>query len=104
MAHLALAWIAKKPSTSTVILGASRPEQVLDNLKALDVIPKLTPDIEEKIEAILGNRPDPDVSSRVCACRNVRGRTHRGVCPGDVRKARVGQAVEDALLRWFRRF
>jgi len=55
--HLALAWIARNPNTSTVILGASRPEQVLDNLKALDVIPKLTPEILEKIEAVLGNKP-----------------------------------------------
>jgi aryl-alcohol dehydrogenase-like predicted oxidoreductase len=55
--HLALAWVAKNPNTSTVILGASKPEQVLDNLKALDVIPKLTPEIMDKIEAILENQP-----------------------------------------------
>ena len=62
VAHLALAWIAQQPQTSTVILGASRPEQVLDNLKALEVIPKLTPVILEKIEKILGNAPDKLVS------------------------------------------
>ncbi|KAG2153619.1 NADP-dependent oxidoreductase domain-containing protein [Suillus bovinus] len=55
--HLALAWVAKNPNTSTVILGASKPEQVLDNLKALDVIPKLTPEIMDRIEAILENQP-----------------------------------------------
>ncbi|KAF9235392.1 NADP-dependent oxidoreductase domain-containing protein [Melanogaster broomeanus] len=55
--HLALAWVAKNPNTSTVILGASKPEQVLDNLKALDVIPKLTPEIVDKIEEILQNKP-----------------------------------------------
>ncbi|OAX38953.1 Aldo/keto reductase [Rhizopogon vinicolor AM-OR11-026] len=55
--HLALAWVAKNPNTSTVILGASKPEQVLDNLKALDVIPKLTPEIMDKIEIILENQP-----------------------------------------------
>lgn len=54
---LALAWIAKNPNTSTVILGASKPQQVIDNLKALEVLPKLTPDIMEKIEKILGNKP-----------------------------------------------
>ncbi|KAG8219205.1 NADP-dependent oxidoreductase domain-containing protein [Butyriboletus roseoflavus] len=59
MSHLALAWIAKNPNTSTVILGASKPEQVLDNLKALDVIPKLTPEVLDKIEAILDNKPAP---------------------------------------------
>jgi len=57
--QLALAWVAKNPNTSTVIFGASRPEQVIDNLKALDVIPKLTPEIMEKIEHILGNKPGP---------------------------------------------
>ncbi|KAG1730666.1 NADP-dependent oxidoreductase domain-containing protein [Suillus paluster] len=57
--HLALAWIAKNPNTSTVILGASKPEQVVDNLKALDVIPKLTPEILDKIETILQNKPAP---------------------------------------------
>lgn len=62
MTHLALAWIAKNPNTSTVILGASKPEQVVDNLKALEVIPKLTPEILDKIEAILNNKPTPTVS------------------------------------------
>lgn len=60
-AQLALAWVARVPSTSTVILGATKPEQVLDNLKALEVIPKLTPEILDKIEAVLGNKPEPVV-------------------------------------------
>ncbi|CCM05366.1 uncharacterized protein FIBRA_07581 [Fibroporia radiculosa] len=59
VAHLALAWIAVNPNTSTVILGASRPEQVVENLKALEVIPKLTPAVLEKIEEILQNKPAP---------------------------------------------
>ena len=59
VSHLALAWVARNPNTSTVILGASKPEQVLDNLKALEVIPKLTPEVLEKIEKILGNKPAP---------------------------------------------
>jgi aryl-alcohol dehydrogenase-like predicted oxidoreductase len=54
---LALAWVALQPHTSTVILGASKPEQLLDNLKALEVLPKLTPAILEKIEKILDNKP-----------------------------------------------
>ncbi|KAI0800609.1 voltage-gated potassium channel beta-2 subunit [Fomes fomentarius] len=57
--HLALAWLVVNPNTSTVILGASKPEQVVDNLKALDVVPKLTPEILEKIEKILDNAPAP---------------------------------------------
>jgi len=56
-AQLALAWVARQPTTSTVILGASKPEQVIDNLKAIEVVPKLTPEILEKIEKILDNKP-----------------------------------------------
>lgn len=52
--------MAKQPNTSTVILGASRPEQVVDNLKALEVIPKLTPEVLEKIEKILENKPEKE--------------------------------------------
>ncbi|KZT67448.1 Aldo/keto reductase [Daedalea quercina L-15889] len=59
VSHLALAWIARNPNTSTVILGASKPEQIVDNLKALEVIPKLTPAIVEKVEGILNNKPAP---------------------------------------------
>lgn len=58
---MALAWVARNPNTSTVILGATSPEQVLDNLKAIDIIPKLTPEILEKIEAIVQNKPAPPV-------------------------------------------
>lgn len=58
---LALAWVAKNPNTSTVILGASSPQQILDNLKALEVLPKLTDDIMAKIEKILDNKPAPIV-------------------------------------------
>ncbi|KAF8167231.1 voltage-gated potassium channel beta-2 subunit [Crassisporium funariophilum] len=59
MAALALAWVARNPNTSTVILGASKPEQIIENLKALEVIPKLTPEILAKIDKILSNSPDP---------------------------------------------
>ncbi|ETW86782.1 voltage-gated potassium channel beta 2 [Heterobasidion irregulare TC 32-1] len=59
VSHLALAWVAKNTNTSTVILGATSPEQIVDNLKALDVIPKLTPEILAKIEAIVNNKPAP---------------------------------------------
>ncbi|KAK3329223.1 NADP-dependent oxidoreductase domain-containing protein [Apodospora peruviana] len=55
--HLALAWAAKNPNVSTVILGASKVEQVVDNLKALDLVDKLTPEIMEEIESVLANKP-----------------------------------------------
>ncbi|KAK0523589.1 hypothetical protein OC834_004310 [Tilletia horrida] len=57
---LALAWAAKNPHVSTVILGATKPEQLHENLKALDFVDKITPEIEEKIEAILNNKPKPE--------------------------------------------
>ena len=52
-----LAWCLKNPNVSTVITGASRAEQVHENMKALDVVGQLTPEVLEQIDAILGNRP-----------------------------------------------
>ncbi|MBW8782606.1 MAG: aldo/keto reductase [Verrucomicrobia bacterium] len=49
--RLAIAWCLKNPRVSTVILGASRPEQLRENLEALDLLPHLTPDVLEKIDA-----------------------------------------------------
>ena len=57
MAQLALAWCVKNPHVSTVITGASRPEQVQENMKALDVLPKLTPAVMTRLEGILKNKP-----------------------------------------------
>ena len=51
-AQLAIAWINRNPRVSTVILGASRLEQLHDNLGALAVAPKLTPEVVARIEAI----------------------------------------------------
>ena len=50
-AQLALAWCAHNPRVSSVITGASRPEQVTENMKSLDVLPKLTPEVVGRIEA-----------------------------------------------------
>lgn len=60
---LALAWVAKNRNTSTVILGVSSAKQLLENLKALEVLPKLTDDIMEQIETILNNKPAIEVIS-----------------------------------------
>lgn len=57
LAQLALAWCLKNPNVSTVITGASRAEQVHENMKALDVVGKLTAEVMEKIETILANKP-----------------------------------------------
>lgn len=53
-AQLAIAWCAANPHVSTVITGASRPEQVRENLGALDALAKLAPDVRARIEAIFG--------------------------------------------------
>ncbi len=58
LAQLALAWCLKNPHVSTVITGASRPEQVKQNMQALEVVPKLTDEVLARIEEILGNRPE----------------------------------------------
>ncbi|HAO45588.1 MAG TPA: aldo/keto reductase, partial [Chitinophagaceae bacterium] len=47
----------KNPNVSTAILGATKKTQLLDNLKALDVAPMLTPEIMDKIEAIMKTKP-----------------------------------------------
>lgn len=54
---LAIAWCLKNPNVSTVILGASKTAQLKENLDALEVVPKLTVEIMEKIESILQNKP-----------------------------------------------
>ncbi|HST02478.1 MAG TPA: aldo/keto reductase, partial [Usitatibacter sp.] len=52
VAQLAIAWCARNPNVSTVITGASRVSQVEENLKAADVIAKLTAPVMERIETI----------------------------------------------------
>ena len=59
LAQLALAWCRNNPNVSTVITGATRPEQVEENMKSLDVVPKLAPEVIERIETVLANKPYP---------------------------------------------
>ena len=54
LAQLALAWCVKNPHVSSVITGASRAEQVHENLAALDVVPALTDEVMGRIAAITG--------------------------------------------------
>ncbi|HTB52057.1 MAG TPA: aldo/keto reductase [Ferruginibacter sp.] len=56
-AALSIAWCIKNPNVSTAILGATKKQQLLDNLKALDALPKLTPEVMEKIEKIMLTKP-----------------------------------------------
>jgi voltage-dependent potassium channel beta subunit len=54
LAQLSIAWCAKNPNVSTVITGASKVAQVHENLKALDVLPKLTPEVMTQIDELVG--------------------------------------------------
>ena len=56
-AALSIAWCVKNPNVSTAILGATKKQQLLDNLKALEVAEKLTPEVMEKIETIMKTKP-----------------------------------------------
>jgi voltage-dependent potassium channel beta subunit len=57
MAQLALAWCLKNPNVSTVITGASRRQQVEENMIALDLVAKLDDACMQRIEDILQNKP-----------------------------------------------
>jgi len=62
--QLALAWCLKNPHVSTVITGASRPEQVTENMGALEVAPKLTDEVMARIEELAGNKPAAEADWR----------------------------------------
>ena len=60
LSQLALAWCLKNPFVSTVITGASRVDQVYENMKASDVVDKITPELQGKIDAIFGVKKEED--------------------------------------------
>lgn len=53
LAQLAIAWCAKNPNVSSVITGASRPEQVVENMGAMDIVGRLTPDVMGRISSLI---------------------------------------------------
>jgi voltage-dependent potassium channel beta subunit len=56
-AVLSIAWCLKNPNVSTVILGATRKQQLLENLKALEAVNLLKAEVMDKIEKLMGTRP-----------------------------------------------
>ena len=58
LAQLSIAWVIRNNDISTAILGAMNPEQITENLKALDVSKKMTKEILEEIETIMKNAPN----------------------------------------------
>lgn len=64
MPELALIWCLRNPNVSTVITGASRPEQVEQNMAAIEKQERLTDDLMNRVEEILNNSPQPDQDFR----------------------------------------
>jgi len=64
MPQFALAWCLKNENVSTVITGASKPEQVEQNMKAIEVVDQLTPSVMDEIESVLDNKPEPEPDFR----------------------------------------
>jgi voltage-dependent potassium channel beta subunit len=60
LAQLSLAWCLRNPDVSTVITGASRPEQVEENMRALDVVPRLTPAVVVAMEEATAGHENDD--------------------------------------------
>lgn len=58
--QLSIAWCLKNPNVSTVITGASRVEQLHENLKATEIAPKLTPDVMKRIDVAFGIRKEEE--------------------------------------------
>ncbi len=57
LSTLSIAWTTKNPNVTTAILGATKKEQLIENLKALEVAPKLTPEVLTRIDDIMQTAP-----------------------------------------------
>lgn len=57
VAALSIAWTIRNPNVTTAILGATKKDQLLQNLQALEVLPKLTPEVMQRIEDIMQTAP-----------------------------------------------
>lgn len=57
MAQLSIAWCIKNPNVTTAILGASNSKQLLENLKSIEAVEKLSSDVMQKIEDIVQTKP-----------------------------------------------
>ena len=59
-AQLAIAWVLRNPNVSTVITGASRVEQIRENMAAATVVAGLTPDMMAQINGVFGAQPEEE--------------------------------------------
>jgi voltage-dependent potassium channel beta subunit len=53
LATLSIAWCIANPNVTSAILGATKKEQLIENLKALEVLPLLTPEIMKRVDDII---------------------------------------------------
>jgi aryl-alcohol dehydrogenase-like predicted oxidoreductase len=60
VAQMAIAWLLRRKEVSSVITGATHLEQLQQNLEAAEAVGKLSDDVLERIEKVLGNQPDED--------------------------------------------
>jgi voltage-dependent potassium channel beta subunit len=56
-ATMSIAWCIANPNVTTAILGATKKEQLVENLKAIDVLPKLTPEVMKQVDDIIQTAP-----------------------------------------------
>jgi voltage-dependent potassium channel beta subunit len=57
MANLSIAWCIKNPNVTTAILGATKKEQLEENLKSLDILPMLSDDVMKRIDEVMQTKP-----------------------------------------------
>jgi len=73
MASLALAWVLKNPHVSVAILGATKASQITENVKCLELYPKMSDEVMKEIAAVLDNEPKipgPEPASRAVMTLN----------------------------------
>ncbi|XP_044273202.1 voltage-gated potassium channel subunit beta-3 isoform X2 [Varanus komodoensis] len=64
VAQLAIAWCLRSEGVSSVLLGVSSAEQLIENLGSIQVLTQLTPQVAQEIDALLGNKPNTKKESR----------------------------------------
>uniref|UniRef100_A0A670Z981 Potassium voltage-gated channel subfamily A regulatory beta subunit 3 n=1 Tax=Pseudonaja textilis TaxID=8673 RepID=A0A670Z981_PSETE len=64
VAQLAIAWCLRSEGVSSVLLGVSSAEQLIENLGSIQVLTQLTPQVIQEIDAVLGNKPNAKKESR----------------------------------------
>ena len=58
-AQLAIAWCAKNTDVAVCVFGTSKPARIAEQVRALALVPKLTPAIMERLDELCGTKPTP---------------------------------------------